>query len=85
MKMQGLMIFRFLAHSLTTFGHETAASGGILSWKSYPHIQGISGKRSCERNKRKAAELPFFHRLRPPDKYHKIGHSNQQAAKPGRT
>jgi len=29
--MQDLMIFRFLAHSLTTFGHESAASGGILS------------------------------------------------------
>jgi len=30
LKMQDLVIFRFLAHSLTTFGHETAASGGIL-------------------------------------------------------
>jgi len=37
------------------------------------------------RKKKKAAALPFFHRLRPPDEYHKIGHSNQQAAKPGRT
>lgn len=26
-----LMVFRFLAHSLTPFGHESAASGGKIS------------------------------------------------------
>ena len=29
------------------------------------------------RTREKAPALPVFHRLRPPDKHHRIGHSNQ--------
>ena len=50
-------------------------------WKlHYPQIQGRSGRRTCAQEERpgeRIPALPVFHRLRPPDKHHRIGRSNQ--------
>lgn len=50
-----LLTLRFLGHSLTSFGHDAAAS--VTS----------SGRRLCK----KSGGLPVFHRLRPPDEHHR--------------
>lgn len=50
-----LQTLRFLGHSLTSFGHDAAAS-----------VTG-SGRRPCKGYE----GLPVFHRLRPPDKLHR--------------
>ena len=59
-------IFRFLAHSVATllpFG----------CGERQEHAYKSSRKPSNRvMEKGKAAALPFFHRLRPPDKHHKI-------------
>ena len=41
---------------------------------------GRSGRRTCAQEERpgeRIPALPVFHRLRPPDKHHRIGRSNQ--------
>ena len=46
----------------------------------YPQIQERSGRRTYtqeERPRKRIPALPVFHRLRPPDKHHRIGRSNQ--------
>lgn len=50
-----LQTLRFLGHSLTSFGHDSAAS------------VTRSGRRPCKNYE----GLPVFHRLRPPDKLHR--------------
>jgi len=50
-----LETLRFLGHSLTSFGHDAAAS-----------VTGTYRK-PCKRS----GGLPVFHRLRPPDKLHR--------------
>jgi hypothetical protein len=50
-----LQTLRFLGHSLTSFGHDAAAS--VTS----------SGRKPCKRS----VGLPVFHRLRPPDEHHR--------------
>ena len=50
-------------------------------WKLHdPQIHGRSGRRTCAQEERpgeRIPALPVFHRLRPPDKHHRIGRSNQ--------
>jgi len=50
-----LQTLRFLGHSLTSFGHDAAAS------------VTCSYRKLCKRS----GGLPVFHRLRPPDKLHR--------------
>lgn len=64
--MHGQMKLRLLAHSLTAFGHEAAAGVARLQRKK------LSVCLEEQEQPKKAKDLLFFHRLRPPDKHQKI-------------
>ena len=70
---------RFSASSLTDSLRSVVRLRRAVSTHSktkccYPQNQGITPEKTCEqktRNRKKAAPLAFFHRLRPPDEHHK--------------
>ena len=70
---------RFTASSLTDSLRSVVRLRRAVSTHSktkccYPQNQGITPERTCEqktRNRKKAAPMAFFHRLRPPDGLHK--------------
>ena len=81
---------RFSASSLTDSLRSVVRLRRAVSTHSktkccYPQNQGITPEKTCEqktRNRKKAAPLAFFHRLRPPDEHHKNRRSSQRWRNP---
>ena len=81
---------RFSASSLTDSLRSVVRLRRAVSTHSktkccYPQNQGITPERTCEqktRNRKKAAPMAFFHRLRPPDEHHKNRRSSQRWRNP---
>ncbi|EBX8442755.1 hypothetical protein CDU01_20310 [Cronobacter sakazakii] len=67
------MLFRFLGNSITSFGHDTAATD-----------MGAQTKDMAQRSNGGQQAKGVFHRLRPPDECHKKT-LKPEVAKPDRT